>query len=151
MFHVAIDRGRVAVGRDKRAECLHQVPHRAVDHRLVGRVRIPHRPAAPGQAVGGELAFDDAFRPEINGDGAVEALRRMGQEHADALGEGGGHLGLQSDLRDVRRADLLLAFGDEDEIDRQLLARSTESVEGGEEGRLGPLLVHGAAANDDLT
>ena len=58
--------------------------------------------------------------------------------------------GLADDLRKVRRADLLLALGDEDEVDRELHARAAVGMDGGEERRLGALLVHGAAAHEDL-
>ena len=59
-------------------------------------------------------------------------------------------LGPVHDLPDVRRADLLLALGDQHEVDRQLLAGAADRVQRGEERRLGSLLVHRAAADDHL-
>ena len=58
--------------------------------------------------------------------------------------------GALDDLLEVRRADLLLAFRDEDEVDGRLAARALDRVQGGEERRLRTLLVHGAAAHEDL-
>src|SRR3546814_20391129 len=50
----------------------------------------------------------------------------------------------------MRRFDLLLALADEHDVDGQLAPRGADRVERGEESRLGPLLVHRAAAHDRL-
>ena len=49
---------------------------------------------------------------------------------------------------EVGRADLLLAFGEQDEVDRQPPVRRLERVQRGEEGAFRPLLVDRAAAAD---
>ena len=50
----------------------------------------------------------------------------------------------------MRRSDLFLALRDEHEVDRQLLPRPADRVERREECRLRPLLIHRAAADEDL-
>ena len=60
------------------------------------------------------------------------------------------HLGPAHDLREVRRADLLLALGHQHEVDRQLPAGAVDGVERGEERGLRALLVHRAAADQHL-
>ena len=55
------------------------------------------------------------------------------------------------DLPEVRRSDLFLAFRDEHEVDRHLLPRPLDRVERGEECGLRPLLIHRAAADEDLS
>jgi hypothetical protein len=56
-----------------------------------------------------------------------------------------------NELRDVRRADLLFAFGDENEIDRQLFPSSLDGVKCRQHRGFGPLLVHRSAADDRLS
>ncbi len=58
---------------------------------------------------------------------------------------------MRRDLSDVRRTDLLLAFGDEDEVDGDAAPGAADRVERGEEGRLRALLVHRAATHHDLS
>ena len=60
------------------------------------------------------------------------------------------HLGPPHDLLEVRRADLLLPLRDEHEVDRALAAGAVDGVERGQERGLRPLLVHRAAADQDL-
>src|SRR3546814_2504612 len=62
----------------------------------------------------------------------------------------GENVGLGRDLAEMRRSDLLLALADEHDVDGQLAPRGADRVERGEESRLGPLLVHRAAAHDRL-
>ena len=62
----------------------------------------------------------------------------------------GLHLGPAHDLAEVRRADLLLAFGDQHQVHRQLPAGAADGVQRGEERGLRTLLVHRAAADHDL-
>ena len=56
--------------------------------------------------------------------------------------------GIAQRVGEVRRADLLLALGEQDEVDRQPPAGGAEGVERGEEGAFGALLVDRAAAAD---
>ena len=49
------------------------------------------------------------------------------------------------------RADFLFTFGDKNEIDGELAASATDGVKGREESGFRPLLVYGAAADDDFT
>src|SRR5215469_3516284 len=51
----------------------------------------------------------------------------------------------------MRRADLLLAFGDKDEIDGQFLARAADGVKRGDQGGLRTFLIDRAAAHDDFS
>ena len=94
-----------------------------------------------------QLELDDALRAEADRDDAVGVLRRRRHEDADAsCASAASHLGPADDLPDVRRADLLLALGDQHEVDRQLPAGAADRVQRGEERRLRALLVDRAAA-----
>ncbi len=57
--------------------------------------------------------------------------------------------GASTILRKVGRADLLLAFGDEHQVDGELLAGAADGMQRGKEGGLRTLLVGGAAAHQD--
>ena len=106
--------------------------------------------AAPLLAAGDELQLDDPLGAERHGHAAVRVLLGRRHENATAAFEGGGDFGSLHHLAKVRRADLLFSFGDQDEIDRRLLPRSPDGVQGGQKGGLRPLLVHRAAAHHDL-
>jgi hypothetical protein len=114
---------------------------RAVDARPVAGVDVAARAAAPLLAAADELALDDALRAERDRDGPVRVLVGRRHEDARALRERGRDVGRANDLREVRRADLLLALRDEDEVDRELPPRALVRVESGEERGLGTLLV----------
>ena len=58
--------------------------------------------------------------------------------------------GAKHELADMRRADLLFAFGDQHQVHRHLLAGAADRVQRGEERRLRALLVDRAAADDHL-
>ena len=57
-------------------------------------------------------------------------------------------LGPMHELADVRRADLLLAFRDQHQVHRHLLAGAANGVQRREERRLRTLLIDRAAADD---
>ena len=59
------------------------------------------------------------------------------------------HAGRHDGFLEVRRADLLLAFRDEHEVDRELAAGAADRVQGREEGGLRAFLVGRAAADQD--
>ncbi len=145
---VSLDGGRVAVGRDERVEPLHEMPGGAVHARLVARVDVQPRAAAPPLAARGQLDLDDALGPESHRDVAVQALCRGGHEDAGAFRQRRLDIGPVDDLRKVRRADFLLALGHENQVDRQLAVGAPVGVEGREERGFRPLLVDGAAADD---
>ena len=130
---------------------LHQVPRRAVDARLVARVDVLLRPAAPELTARGQLELDDALGAERDRDAAVGLLLGRGHEDARAARQGGLDLRPSDDLGKVRRADLLFPFGHEHEVDRGLHARAAEGVERRQERGLRTLLVDGAAADDDFS
>ena len=66
------------------------------------------------------LQLDDSLGAEVHLDRAVGRLAAQRDDDADALAERRFHLGLEHDLPEVGRADLLLALGDQHEVDRQL-------------------------------
>src|SRR5688500_20172166 len=109
-----------------------------------------HWTAAPFLAARHELELDDALRAEGDGDDAVEVLGGGGEDHADRLAQRSLHLGLQHHVRDVRRPDLLLTLGDEDEVDRHLLVRAADGMQRGEKRRFRPLLIIRAPAHHHL-
>src|SRR2546429_5959539 len=51
----------------------------------------------------------------------------------------------------MRRADLLLSFGDKDEVDGHILARTANGVKGSEQRGLRTFLIDRAAAHDDFS
>src|ERR1051326_6872976 len=81
---------------------------------------------------------------------ARSAPGRGGHEPPDPLPERRLDLGAVHELSDVRRADLLLALGDQHEVHGRLFPRAADRVQRREERCLGPLLVPGAAAHDHL-
>src|SRR5207249_327845 len=91
-----------------------------------GPVYPPTRPSmltvGPVLAARGQLAFDHALGAERDGHLSVESLGGGGHEDADGTLERREHLRLPYDLGEVRRADLLLALGDEHEVHRGLAA-----------------------------
>ena len=106
--------------------------------------------ATPPLAARHQLAFDHALGAQGDGDAAVRPLRRGRHEDPHRLFQRGLHLGPSYHLREVRRANLLFAFGHEDEIQRGFAAGPADRVQRGEEGRFGAFLVHGAAPDDHL-
>src|SRR5207302_2035731 len=106
--------------------------------------------AAPLLAAGDQLHLDDALGAQIDGHVSVGILGGERHVDADGLGQRRRDLRLANHLREVHRPDLLLAFPDQHEVDRRLASRPSQRVERREEGRLGPLLVHRAAANHHL-
>ena len=79
-----------------------------------------------------------------------ESLRGDGHEYAGAFAKRGLHFGPPHDLRKMRRADLLFAFGHENKIHGQLSASAADGVQRGEERRFRPFLVDGAAPDEDF-
>src|SRR5436853_3876291 len=101
--------------------------------------------AAPAFAAGCELKLDDPLSAEIDGDLPVEILRGVRHENAAAFLESRHHFRLMDDLRKMRRADLLFAFGYEYQIDGELAARSSDCVKRREECGFGTFLINGPA------
>ena len=148
MLEPAVDRRAVAMVGDQGGERLDEVPDRAVDLRLQARMDVARRPPPPALARRDQFAFDDALGAEVDRHRAVGALRRRGDDDAARPPHRRQHLGILEDVVEMGRADLLLALGEQDEVDRQALVRRLEGVQRGEEGALGPLLVDRAAAAD---
>ena len=142
--------GSLPSARDERRERLHEVPRRAVEARrlLEWTSFVGPRPHFSPLETSSQL--DDALGAERDRDDAVRVLRGAGHEDAGSASQRRRDLGPAHDLREVRRADLLLALGDEHEVDGQLPARAADRVERGEERGLRALLVDRAAAHEDL-
>ena len=91
-------------------------------------------PAAPLLAARHQLQLDDALGAERHrhacrrGPAPREGMKTPVQRLSAAL-----HLRPLHHLAEVRRADLLLALGDQHEVDRQLLARAADRVQRGQE------------------
>ena len=146
----AVDRRRVAVFGNQRVERLDQVPGGAVDIGHQARMDVLGRTPAPLLAARDQLRLDR--RPWRRGrrHRAVARLAGRRNDDADRLSQRRLDLGVGEHLREVRRADFLLAFGHQHEVDRKLDPGGLECVERGEECRLRPLLVDRAAADDRL-
>jgi hypothetical protein len=143
-----VDVGLAVLG-DEGVERLHEVPGRAVDPRLVTRVNVPLRTAPPLFAGRDPLELDDTFCTERDLHDAVGAVGRRGHEDARRFRERRLNLRPPHDLREVGRADLLLPFRDEHEVDGELATGPPEGVQRREERRFGSLLVDRAPSDDD--
>ena len=97
-----------------------------------------------------QLELDHSLGAQVDPDVAVGILRGEGHVDAGGLGQGRRDLGLSHDLREVDRADLLLALADQHQVDRRLTSGSAQRVQRRQERRLGPFLVHRAPADHHL-
>ena len=104
----------------------------------------------PAFAARDQFEFGDALGAERDFDDTVAILIRGRHEHAHGFPERRFDLGPMHELADMRRADLLFAFGDHHEIDRQLCAGAAQCVQCGEECGLRPLLIDRTAADHDF-
>ena len=146
-LRVIVDHDHVTVVGHERVERFDQMPRRAVHHRLERRVNVLCRTASPLFAARDKLELDHALRAEVHRDDPVEVLCRKRHEYADTLLERRKHLGTPNELRDVRRTDLLFAFGDHHQVYRHLLSRAANRVQGREECCFRSLLIHRAATD----
>ncbi len=146
----AIDRWREPVIGNKRVERLDEPPGWTVDDRHQAGVHVLGRTAAPLLAARDELDLDHTLGTKVDRCGAVPILSRGGHENADGASQGRLDLRIRGDVSEVRRADLLFAFCDEDEVHRGLHPRVLECVERGEERRLRPLLIDRTPAHQCL-
>ena len=137
----------VTVRLDQGVQCLYQVPGRRVHLRLEARVHVVRRPAAPLLPARYQLEFHHTLGAQRHLHPAVAILRRFGHENADALLQFGQHFGIVDHLVEMRRGNLLLALAHQHQIHRQFFARRLERHERAQEGVLGSLLIHGAAAH----
>src|SRR5688572_3662522 len=145
-----LDRRGVAVRLDECAKSLHQVPDRAVDRRLEAGVNVDAGAAAPLLPARHQFHLDDALGAEVDFDRPVGRLAGQGNDDAERFPERGFHFGLEDDLAEVGRSDLLFPLAHQHQIDRELLPGRREGVQRGEEGGLRPLGIGRPAAHDHL-
>src|SRR4051812_36070413 len=126
------------------------MPRRAVELCLEARVHVELRSAPPFFAARDELQLDHSLGAEIDLQRSRGILAAEGDDDAERLAERCLDLGLEDDLREVGRADLLFALADEHEVHWELLPRGLEGMQGGEESGLRALGIRGPASNDDL-
>src|SRR5207249_4129227 len=93
----AIDCGS-SIGIDEGRKRLHEMPGGAVHSGFVARVNVLYWPASPTLAAGSELTFDDAFRAERDRHLAIESLRCVRHEDANAPLERSLHFRLIDNL-----------------------------------------------------
>jgi hypothetical protein len=74
----------------------------------------------------------------------------MRHKHANAFLQRRLHLGSPNELRNVRRTDLLFAFGDQHQIDRHLLASAANCMQRCEECCFWSFLIHCAATDHHI-
>src|SRR5688572_6977883 len=96
------------------------MPRRTVEPSAIAGVHVLSWPLPPLLAARNQLQLDDALGAERDLHVAVEILRGLGHEDALALAERGADRVGEHYLREMRRADFLLAFRDEHEVDRHL-------------------------------
>ena len=145
----ALHRGRVPIGFDERVQRLNETPHRRVDVRGETGVHVGGRATAPLRPARHQFELHDPLRPEVDFDGAAETLVAERDDHARAFLQCGLDLGLEDDLREVRRSDLLLPLAHEDEVHGELLARCLERMQRGEQGNLRSLGVGRTTSDND--
>ena len=104
--------------------------------------------AAPFAPRRDHLEIDDAFHTEDNADAAIRRLRIERKQHR-VRGSEPVLVGID-DLRVVRRAEFLLAFGRDHDVDRQRAVYGDDRLERVEECALGPFLVRGPARHQHL-
>src|SRR4029453_3888434 len=150
-LRIVVDHDYVTVLGHEWVERFDQMPRWTVHHRLERRVNVLRRTASPLFAARDKLEFDNAFRAQVHRNDPVEVLRRKRHEYADTLLERRKHLGTPNELRDVRRTDLLFAFGHQHQVYRHLLSRTANRVQSSEERRFRSLLVHRATSNHDFS
>ena len=146
-LRIIVDHDYVTVVGHERVERFDQMPRRAVHHRLERGVNVLCRTASPLFAARHQLKLDNAFRAQVHRDDSVQVLCRKRHEYADTLLERRKHLGTPNELRDVRRTDLLFAFGHQHQVYRHLLSRAANCVQGREKRRFRSFLVHRAATD----
>ena len=143
------DQRRVAVGRDQRREHLDVAPGRAVDAALVRAVDVGlHRAAAPRLAAGRQLDVDASFRAAADAGAAARTLAAALADQRVGAGEE-----IRMILDELAQADvhpLLVAFGDEDQVDRHRAGDRLDRHQRVPVGELRPLRVGGAAADQHL-
>ena len=137
----AVDGRRIAIGRNQRRECLHQVPRRTVNHGFQAGVNIFSRASSPFFAARNQFDFNHSLGPQRHRDFAVEVLLGGGYVNAVAFAQRRQHLGTAHDLRKVRRTDFFFTLGNKHQIDGQLPAGAANGVHRGQEGSLRTLLV----------
>ncbi len=144
----AVDLRGVAVVADERGQHLDVPPGRAVGAALVAAVDVRHgRSAAPGRARSRQLDVDAAFRAAAEAAAAAGALAAEADHRVGALEQFG------MVLDPLAQADvhaLLVALGDDDQVDRQLAVHRLDRPEGVQLHHLRALGVGGAAAEHHL-
>src|SRR5262249_21376894 len=137
------------VGGYQRRKHLDVPPGWAVDRSLVRAVDVGlHRPAPPGFAARRQLDVHAAFRAAADAAAAARRLlARFADERVDVLEEIGVVL---HELADADVHALLVAFRDEDHVDRQFAGDRLDGHQRVELRHLGPLRVRGAAADEHL-
>src|SRR5207247_10265330 len=98
------------------------MPGWAIHSRFVARVNVLLWPASPTLAAGSELTFDDAFRAERDRHLAIESLRCIRHEDANAPFERSMDLRLIDHLLEVWRFNFLFAFSHANQIKPHLPA-----------------------------
>src|SRR5258708_6278884 len=127
------------------------MPGGAIEPRLVTRLDIELRSAAPLLAGGDQLYFNHALCAKRHGYGAIESLRRCGGQYAAAFAQSGQDFRTMHDLADVRRSDFFFAFAHENQVHGKLAGRASDGVDGGQECTLGSLRGHSAASNQHIS
>ena len=103
---------------------------------------VAERTAAPGLGGADQLHLDQPLGAEVD---LHAAGRRLGGErHPDlvALFQRRLHFGSANHLGEVRRADLLLALGHQDDVHRRSATRCPQAMQRRQEGRLRTLLIY---------
>ena len=107
-FHIlepAIDRGRMAVVRDKRIERLDQMPGGAVDSGHQARMNVLVGTLAALLPARDQLQLDRALGAEEQGGRALDRLAARGNDDPDRFFQRGLDLGIGDDLMEMGRGD----------------------------------------------
>src|SRR5437667_12557638 len=105
------------------------MPGWAIHSRFVARVNVLLWPASPTLAAGSELTFDDAFRAERVRHLAIESLRCIRHDVANAPFERSLDFRLSDNLLEVRRSNFIFAFSNDHQVERDLPAGVAAGME----------------------
>src|ERR1700756_595118 len=109
------------------------MPRRTVHSRLVAGVNVAAWAAPPALSTRDEFQFDDALRSQSHRDLAIQLLFGGRHENSHARTKRGHHFRTIHDLRKVRRADLLLSFSHQDEVQGESATGGAHGMERGDE------------------
>ena len=141
-FWIIVDLNFIAVLGDKRVQRFDQMPRRTIHHRLERGVNVFGRSASPFFTARYEFQLNHAFRSEVHCHNPIQILRRRRHEHAVTFLQRGQHFRPPNELWNVRRTDLLFAFGHQHQVYRHLFPCAANGMQRREERCFRSFLIY---------